>query len=204
MEDVSRSKTFNVITAGYGGQGVLTLAKILARAAFITGLDVRQAELHGLSQRGGSLVCHIRFGEKVYSPLVRKGGADLIIALEAAEALRACRFADPEKTVVLANAKLFSLATTKTTPTTIEGSNLEDILAEIEKYAKSVETIDADKIVRELTGEITSVNIFMLAWALGKGHLPLEKDVVWEAITEILRERFWEENRKVFDTALRL
>ena len=225
---MSKSKTFNVIAAGYGGQGVLTLAKILARATVMAGLDVRQAELHGLSQRGGSLDCHIRFGEEVHSPLVCAGRADLIIALEAAEALRVCKFSNPDRTVVLTNAKLFSpaglcsstplaclkekaghLSTSSgqaggvaTEELVSENLNLEEVLAEVEKYTKSVETIDADKIVRELTGGTTSVNIFMLAWALGKGRLPLEKDIVWQAITETLRERFWEENRKVFDAAL--
>ena len=225
MENVSELKTFNVVAAGYGGQGVLTLAKILARAAFMAGLDVRQSELHGLSQRGGSLTCHIRFGEEVYSPLVRAGGADLIIALEAAEALRACNFSDPEKTVVLSNAKLFSPAglcsrgacpasekgdacvaatEARATPAGTKDLNLEEILVEIGGYAKLVETTDADKIVRELTGETTSVNIFMLAWALGKDHLPLEEDIVWQAITETLRNRFWEANQKVFNTASKM
>ena len=219
---------FNMVVAGYGGQGVLTLAKILARAAFMAGFDVKQAELHGLSQRGGSLTCHIRFGEEVYSPLVCAGGADLIIALEAAEALRACKFASPGKTVALTNTKLFSpggfssrsilccpqgaigsrsykgLNPKSAASVGIDGLNLGQVLAEIKKYAKSVETIDADKIVRELTGETTSVNIFMLAWALRRGHLPLEGDIVWQALTGTLRQRFWEENRQVFNAALKM
>jgi len=226
--DMNTSDTFNIITAGYGGQGVLTLAKILARAAFMAGLNVKQAELHGLSQRGGSLACHVRFGKEVYSPLVRAGGADLIIALEAVEALRVCKFANPEKTVVLTNAKFFSpagfcncnilccpqgamgsrsynrLNPKSTSSVGTDDLNLGQVVAEIKRYVKSIETIDADKIVRELTGETTSVNIFMLARALGKGVLPLENDIVWQAITETLRERFWDETRMVFDAALEM
>ena len=95
-----KEKTFNLIVTGYGGQGVLTITKIITTAAMLQGYDVKEAELHGLAQRGGSLDCHVRFGSKVYSPIVPRGKADLIISLESLEALRACYWAN-ENTDIL-------------------------------------------------------------------------------------------------------
>lgn len=74
-------KNFNIIIAGIGGQGVITLTRILANAALLDGYDVKTSELHGLSQRGGSVETHIRFGKKIYSPLIMPGQADLVIDL---------------------------------------------------------------------------------------------------------------------------
>ena len=71
---------FNIIISGIGGQGIITLTRILAEAALLQGLDVKTSELHGLSQRGGSVETHIRFGRNIFSPLVRQGSADLIIS----------------------------------------------------------------------------------------------------------------------------
>jgi indolepyruvate ferredoxin oxidoreductase beta subunit len=76
----SRSTT-NVIIAGLGGQGVLTAASILAEALFRAGFDVKQSEIHGMSQRGGSVSSHVRFGDKVFSPMVPTGQADFLVVL---------------------------------------------------------------------------------------------------------------------------
>jgi len=78
-------KTTNVVIAGLGGQGVLTSADILAEAAFITGLDVKKSELHGMSQRGGSVTSDVRFGRQVFSPMVPWGQADCLVVLESTQ-----------------------------------------------------------------------------------------------------------------------
>ena len=78
-------KTTNVIIAGVGGQGVLTSTDILAEAAFITGLDVKKSELHGMSQRGGSVTSDVRFGRRVFSPMVPPGQADYLVVLDATQ-----------------------------------------------------------------------------------------------------------------------
>ena len=93
---------FNIIITGVGGQGLITLVAIFNEAAFSESYDVKSSELHGLSQRGGSVETHVRFGKKVYSPLISDGEADLIIGLELLEGLRAVRHAGP-KTKFLVN-----------------------------------------------------------------------------------------------------
>ena len=86
-------KKFNIVVSGLGGQGIITLAKLLTKAAFLQSKDVKMSELHGLSQRMGHAESHVVFGNKIYSSLVNQGDADLIIALEPLEALRVCHFA---------------------------------------------------------------------------------------------------------------
>jgi indolepyruvate ferredoxin oxidoreductase, beta subunit len=79
-------KVTNVVLAGIGGQGAIKASDILADAAFRAGLDVKKAEIHGMSQRGGSVSSDVRFGEKVLSPLVPQGEADFLVVLSASEA----------------------------------------------------------------------------------------------------------------------
>jgi len=91
----------SIVVVGVGGQGVLTLAKWIGEAAMTEGYDVRIAEIHGMSQRGGSVEVHVRFGREVYAPIVEEGGADFVIALEAVEALRAFRYLKPGGVLVV-------------------------------------------------------------------------------------------------------
>src|SRR5512135_3489682 len=89
------TKTTNLIFAGVGGQGVLLIAEITALTAARAGYDVKQTEVHGVSQRGGSVESHVRYGEVVYSPLVTGGQADVVIGLEKLEGLRYANFVKP-------------------------------------------------------------------------------------------------------------
>lgn len=184
-------KNFNLIIAGYGGQGIITSAEIVSSAAVKQGFDVKEAELHGLAQRGGSLDCHIRFGKKIYSSVVTRGSADLIIAFDALEGLRACYWAN-KKTTVIANSKAFR-----------SELKLKDISARIRKFAK-LQMVDADAIVEKLTGDITAVNIFMVAYAIKKKLLPLKKESAWKAIRDKINPRFLEQTKNVFEKAFKV
>ncbi len=182
-----RNKIFNLIVAGYGGQGVLTLTDIISKAA-LKNYNVKEAELHGLAQRGGCLDCHVRFSKKkIYSPLVLRAKADLIIALEAFEALRACYWAN-KKTIILLNSKIFR-----------SSMSIETIIRKIKRFTNKIYVVDADKIVESITGNIIGVNIFMIAYALKKKIIPLSKKNVWMAIEERIHKRFLNENKKIFE-----
>ena len=78
----------DIILSGVGGQGILSIATVIGKAALDKGLYIKQAEVHGMSQRGGSVVTYVRFGEKVYSPIIDKGEADYIVSFELLEAAR--------------------------------------------------------------------------------------------------------------------
>lgn len=188
---------FNLVITGYGGQGILSLAEIIGKAAMEEGYEVKSVEIHGLSQRGGSVQCHLRFGEKIYSPLVRKAGADLIISLDLLEALRACYYAN-EKTKILTDSKFLN-------PKPVPDKKIEpeDILKKIENIAE-VEVVNACEIVKKIVGNVAMINMFMLGVALNKNFLPISKENVWKAVSQKIRPQFLEINRKVFEEALKL
>jgi indolepyruvate ferredoxin oxidoreductase beta subunit len=81
-------KTLNILLSGVGGQGVILASKILSEAATLVGSDIKQSEVHGMSQRGGSVVSHVRIGDRVYSPIVPQGQCDILVGFESLEALR--------------------------------------------------------------------------------------------------------------------
>lgn len=96
-------KLHNLMFAGVGGQGSLLIAELTSMAAADAGYDVKQTEVHGVSQRGGSVETHVRFGKKIYSPIVTPGEADVVLALELLEALRFAHYAYPGKGIILVN-----------------------------------------------------------------------------------------------------
>jgi len=96
-------KATNVLMAGVGGQGVLAASEILALAALAEGLEAKQSEVHGVAQRGGSVVSHVRFGSRVFSPLIRCGEVDLLCAAEQLEALRYAHYVKPGGRLVLSD-----------------------------------------------------------------------------------------------------
>lgn len=96
----------NILIVGVGGQGVLLASELLCDAAFLSGLDVKKSEVHGMAQRGGVVSSHVRFGEKVYSPLIPCGEADHLLSFEQAEAKRWIHYVKPEGWVVVNTRKL--------------------------------------------------------------------------------------------------
>jgi indolepyruvate ferredoxin oxidoreductase beta subunit len=91
---------FNILISGVGGQGVLLTSKVIAEAALLAGLDVKQSEVHGMAQRGGSVLSQVRFGDKVFSPIVSEGEADLLIGFEPLETARYLHFLKDDGVVV--------------------------------------------------------------------------------------------------------
>ncbi|MBL8489238.1 MAG: indolepyruvate oxidoreductase subunit beta, partial [Rhodocyclaceae bacterium] len=100
------SNVYNILVVGIGGQGVMTATEILAEAAIALGHDAKKTEVAGMAQRGGVVSSHLRFGPKVLSPQITAGDADLLLAFEAAEALRWCHFLKPGGLVLMNTAKL--------------------------------------------------------------------------------------------------
>ncbi len=186
----------DIIISGYGGQGVLTLAQLISLAGLESGLEVKQSELHGLAQRGGSLQAHVRVSkEKIYSPLIAKGSADLIIAMDLLEGWRAQEFADKVKTTSLINDNIFW----PYQENKIDKKEAKEI---IEKSSQSAKYVDSDKIVKDLTGGKRSVNIHLFAQAIGKDLLPFDKDLAWKVVEKKLKGKGLAENRKVFEKGL--
>jgi len=190
-------KEFNIVLTGVGGQGVLTLGMIIAEAALKQGYDVRTTELHGLAQRGGSIPFHIRFGKKMYTPLVLEGEADVIMSLEPLEALRSSYYGSKQhKTKILIdNDPVVPLSVSvlgETYP------SMEEIKNNLKDFSEKVFVLNASEIVKKETGSEIAANIYLLGYAISKGLIPLKEKFVLEAMEEIA-PKYFEVNKKIFE-----
>ena len=175
-------KTFNIILTGVGGQGIITLLQIIDEAAFVEGYDVKSSELHGLSQRGGSVEAHIRFGKKVYSPMVSAGNADLIIALEMLEGLRESPKAG-KQTEILVNEYILPF---------LDSPKKEDILKKLGAQNKHFILVPASEMCKnKLQNEIVCT-IYLLGYAIAKKLMPLKKESVLRAINNVIPAKYLE------------
>lgn len=187
-----KKKIFNIIISGTGGQGLITLLQIIAEAASIEGLDVKTSELHGLSQRGGSVETHIRFGKKVYSPLVPFGGADLILGLELLEGLRKISYAN-SKTIFLVNKNILSF------PGILPE---KEIMRKFKKLIKAPKyIIPASEICQKELGKGVVAGVYLLSYAVFKKLIPLKPQSVSKAISKIIPKKYLELNKKAFELA---
>ncbi|MBM4177349.1 2-oxoacid:acceptor oxidoreductase family protein [Candidatus Gribaldobacteria bacterium] len=184
-----RNNAFNLIIGGVGGQGLVTLLNLVAEAAFISGFDVKTSELHGLSQRGGSVSVFIRFGKEVFSPIVPYGQADLIIALEEQESLLALNFAF-EKTIFLINK--FQ------TPTLTNNLSLKQIENVLQRHKIKYCFLPASEICQKEFQSDVLAGIFLLGYGLGKQFLPLNQENLLLAIERTLPEVYQTTNKKAF------
>ncbi len=189
------SKALNILLVGVGGQGTILASKILAEVALLQGYDVKMTEIHGMAQRGGSVVTQVRMADQVSSPLIEPGQADYLVAFEQLEALRWLHFLKPGGKVVVNSQKINPMTViigTATYP--------EDVLDQIRQSAPDAQIIDALRIAEEL-GNMRVVNVVLLG-ALAKGmDIPLEH---WtKALETTVPARFLDLNRRAFDQGYR-
>jgi indolepyruvate ferredoxin oxidoreductase beta subunit len=188
-----KKSEFNLVIVGVGGQGQITLLKILAEAAMAENHDLKTSELHGLSQRGGSVEVHLRFGREIFSPLVSQAGADLVLALERHEAPRAFYYAN-EKTQFLINKYLFP----------IPGQNSlseKEILEEIKRITKNIKVIEANEICKKEFGKEILAGVYLLSFAVHKKLIPLKPASLLEAIKKTIPEKYLKLNLQAFKLA---
>lgn len=192
LKDKKMDKIFNMIIAGVGGQGLITLTQILAEAAEREGLEIKTSELHGLSQRGGSVETHIRFGKKVWSPLVAAGTADLILSLEIQEALKVFPYSN-KTTVFLVNKKYIPFE---------NGLSEQEVEKKINELVKGKKHLVAasDICQKELQAEVVS-GIYLLGYAVSKKLIPLKSESMLKGIEEIIPQKYLELNKKAFELA---
>lgn len=185
-------KNFNIIISGTGGQGLITLIQILAEAALNEGYDVKTSELHGLSQRGGSVEVHIRFGKKIYSPLVAQRTANLILSLEISETLKVFSYSN-QKTVFLINKYLLSFP---------GGFSESEIIKKLKTLVKkSLYIIPASEICQKELGKEVVSGIYLLGYAVHKKLIPLKAGSILKAISKVVPEKYLELNKKAFELA---
>lgn len=188
-----KNPVFDLVIVGVGGQGTLLASKILGYIALEEGCDVKVSEVHGMAQRGGSVITHVRVGQKVHAPLVSSGCADYLISFEELEAARAAHFLKEGGTLIVNTQQIAPMPV-------ITGAVAypADSLSEITK-THPVEKLDALHIAT-MCGSQRAVNLVLLG-ALSK-HLPWEKEVWHTAIANCVPPKTLEVNLKAFDKGL--
>jgi len=192
-------KEFNIVVSGIGGQGVLTITNAIAEAAIKNRYDIKGSELHGLAMRFGHLECHVRFGKDIYSSIVEECDANLIIALERLEALRALFYANKKTTIIFDSraAVPVQLHLDK-----IEYPEVREVVKQLKRYTKKVFYVDAAMASKNLTGKTLFSNVYMLGYAFSKGHIPIKKENLEYGIKQIVPLESFEINKKVFEAAI--
>ncbi len=179
---------FNIVIAGVGGQGVLLASKVLAESALASGMDVKQNEVHGMAQRGGSVISFVRIGKEVFSPVVIPGTADILISFEPLEALRYVHYLKPGGMLVYNKVTI--------NPSTV-ASGLATYPADVEEQIKKACSdalgINALSIARE-AGNAKAVNMVMVGAVMKR--LPINAEVVEGVVRAVSKDKGVDVNLK--------
>jgi indolepyruvate ferredoxin oxidoreductase, beta subunit len=182
--------TGNILFSGVGGQGILLASELTALGLLAAGFDVKKSEVHGMAQRGGSVTAQLRYGQKVYSPLIEPGCADLQVAFEMMEAVRYLPYLHRGSKVIVNTQKILppAVATGQTTYP-------ENILDQLTEREIEVIAVDAFDIARAV-GEIRTANVVMVG-AMSV-FLPVDEQVFAQVIQARVPQKFREVNMQAF------
>ena len=181
----------NILLAGVGGQGIILASEIISEAAIAAGYDVKKSEVHGMAQRGGAVSSHVRFGEKIYSPLIEIGTADIILAFEKLESLRHIQYLKNDGVVIVDDQQIEPLPVSAGLEKYPD--NIWDMLKE---KANFIEIVDGPGIAQKLNNPRV-INIAMIG-ALSK-HLDIEESVWKDVIRKQVPKGTEELNLSAFD-----
>ena len=183
--------TKNIMIVGVGGQGTLLASRILGNTVINEGYDVKVSEVHGMSQRGGSVVTYVKYGDKVYSPIIDRGEADIILAFELLEAYRALPYLKEGGKIIVNGQAIDPM------PVITGAAQYPENIAE--KIAKSADlkVIDALSLAKD-AGNIKAVNVVLIGVMAKSTDIPYEKWV--ETIKTTVPEKFLDVNLKAFDS----
>ena len=183
-------KVTNIIMVGVGGQGVILASEIVAEVMMRAGFDVKKSEVHGMAQRGGMVNSHVRFGQKVYSPVIKKGEADILLSFEQLETLRCLDYLTRDPVILLTSQRI-------SPPSVTTGSAVypSDIPAQLREKYPRLELVDVLAIARE-AGNIKALNIAFLG-ALSK-YFSLHEDLWKDTISLFVPPNDLEVNLRAF------
>lgn len=181
----------NCLITGVGGQGTVLASKLLAQAALVEGYEVRTTETIGMAQRGGSVVSHVRMGTEIFSPLISKKQADLIIGFEPAESVRVLPYLKDGGTMVVSRASVKPIINP-------EAYKSEEALAFLKANVTNLKIIDGEAICKACNHPKV-LNIALLGAGLACGILPVSREVVEEVIKSKVKAQFVALNLKALD-----
>jgi len=175
----------NILFCGVGGQGILLASEVTAYSLLAAGMDVRKSEVHGMAQRGGSVTAHLRYGAKVYSPLISPGEADIVVAFE-----MYLPYMHADSTAIVNTHRIYPPAVA-----TGKMQYPENVLDEIKRKDINVKTLDAFEIARSV-GEIRAVNIVMVGML--STYLPVEEKIFLDVLHDRIPQKFRDVNIRAF------
>ncbi len=182
--------TKNMMIVGVGGQGSLLASKLLGHLLMEQGFDVKVSEVHGMSQRGGSVVTYVRWGEKVYSPIVDKGEADFIVSFELLEAARYLEYLREGGQIITSTQQIDPMPVI-----TGAAAYPEDLVEKMRKLGAKVDAFDALGLAEE-AGSAKAANIVLMGRL--SNYFSFEEDAWQDAMAECIAPRFLEMNKKAF------
>jgi indolepyruvate ferredoxin oxidoreductase beta subunit len=189
---MENNKVTNILLSGVGGQGAILASNILAHVFVEAGYEVKKSEVHGMAQRGGDVTTHFRYGKKVYSPLIKSGYADFLLAFELLEALRYINYCKNDAKIVINDQKIFPPAVNLG-----QAQYPEDIPATFKKHFKSnVHFVKGQEMALEL-GNAQAANVVLVG--AFSNFIPEINDDMWlAALTDLLPKKILELNIKAF------
>ena len=184
-------ETKNVMIVGVGGQGSLLASKLLGRLLLTKGYDIKVSEVHGMSQRGGSVVTYVRYGDKVYSPIIDRGEADFIVSFELLEAARWTEFLKPGGKIVTNTQQINPMPVI-----TGAAQYPSDLAGKMKDAGVDIDAFDALSLAEE-AGSSKAVNIVLMGRL--SNYFDASVDEWMRAIEESVPEKFLEMNKKAFN-----
>jgi indolepyruvate ferredoxin oxidoreductase beta subunit len=180
----------NILLVGVGGQGILLASEILSEAAMLAGFDVKKSEIHGMSQRGGSVVSHVRYGTEVFSPIVPEGEGDILFGFELMETCRSLPLIKPGGTVVANDLQI-------SPPSVLMGQETypADLVLRIQDHFPDFLLVDGQKIARD-AGNVRAANTVLLG-AVSK-RLDIQEDFWMRALEKMVPTKAVDVNKTAF------
>jgi len=184
-------RLYSVMFTGVGGQGILVASDILAIAAMYAGYDVKKSEVHGMAQRGGSVESGVRFGDKVFSPLIGMGEADFLVAFEKLEALRGLKYLRRGGICLINDYEWMPLSVL-----TGEFTYPHDVLDKVKKYADKAYLLPGLELAKR-AGNPRTLNVVILG-VLAR-FLPLPQEAWMYALSNRIKKNYIDVNKKAFE-----
>ena len=185
-------KITNCVLVGVGGQGILLASSLVSQTALASGIDVKNNEVHGMAQRGGSVIAQIRFGEEVYSPLVKRGTADFLVALEVIEALRYAEYLSADGFALVSTQRIIPI--TVSTGSFNYPANPEGLVKEKFRNVILCPCLDIAKNL----GEPRVANVVMVG--LLSRFLIFKEQIWWNILEKEIKPKYLKVNREAFQT----
>jgi indolepyruvate ferredoxin oxidoreductase beta subunit len=192
--------SFNIFMSGVGGQGLVLMTSVIGNACVRGGKKAVTGEMYGLSQRSGTVFVHMRIGEDVFSPLIPYGKADILIALEAIEALRYIEYLKKSGTILINSRIMHPPVETSRVLTKREAKyvTVEDIVSKLQQWTPNIAVIDALKLARD-SGNANAENTVFIGCLSALEAFPVEEKYLRESISQAVPSKTVEQNLKAFD-----